>query len=102
MGLIREPLDVDFFVDPKPLTKKEQDLISEYIRKYKKKHAKNDKRSVRKIKNRRSEIDVKKKKELDVDFIQSKPLTKEEERKLSEFIKKRKAKKGKKTQRRAA
>lgn len=40
--------------------------------------------------------------ELDVDFIQSRPLTKEEERKLSEFIKKRKAKKGKKAHRRAA
>jgi len=24
MGLIREPLDVDFFVDPKPLTEKEK------------------------------------------------------------------------------
>ncbi len=33
------------------------------------------------------------KNELDVDFIQSKPLTKEEERALSEFIKKQKAKK---------
>jgi len=32
MGLIREPLDVDFFFDPKPLTKKEQQMISEFIR----------------------------------------------------------------------
>ena len=34
----------------------------------------------------------KKTKELDVDFIQSKPLTKDEEQKLSEYIKKLKEK----------
>jgi hypothetical protein len=33
------------------------------------------------------------KNELDVDFIQSRPLTKEEEKSLSEFIKKLKSKK---------
>jgi hypothetical protein len=32
MGLIREPLDVDFFVDPKPLTEKEKKMISEFIK----------------------------------------------------------------------
>ena len=32
MGLIREPLEVDFFVDPKPLTKKEQKMISDFIK----------------------------------------------------------------------
>ena len=32
MGLIREPLDVDYFVDPKPLTEKEKKLISDYIK----------------------------------------------------------------------
>jgi hypothetical protein len=32
MGLIKEPLDVDFFVDPKPLTKAERKLISDYIK----------------------------------------------------------------------
>ncbi|MCF8366686.1 MAG: hypothetical protein K9H16_12935 [Bacteroidales bacterium] len=32
MALIREPLDVDFFVDPKPLTKEERKLISDYIK----------------------------------------------------------------------
>ena len=32
MGLIREPLDIDFFVDPKPLTKNEIKLISDYIK----------------------------------------------------------------------
>ena len=32
MGLIREPLEVDFFFDPKPLTKKEQQMISDFIK----------------------------------------------------------------------
>jgi hypothetical protein len=32
MGLIREPLDVDFYVDPKPLTKEDQKMISDYIK----------------------------------------------------------------------
>lgn len=35
MGLIKEPLNVDFVVDPKSLTQKEKDAISQYIRKYK-------------------------------------------------------------------
>lgn len=32
MGLIKEPLDVDFVVDPRPLTKQEELAISEYIK----------------------------------------------------------------------
>ncbi|MFI5140445.1 MAG: hypothetical protein ACHQIM_21680 [Sphingobacteriales bacterium] len=32
MGLIKEPLDVDFVVDPRPLTKKEELTISEFIK----------------------------------------------------------------------
>jgi len=32
MGLIKEPLDVDFVVDPRTLTKKEELAISEFIR----------------------------------------------------------------------
>ena len=32
MGLIREPLDVDFIVDPRPLTKAEEKAISDFIR----------------------------------------------------------------------
>lgn len=32
MGLIKEPLEIDFFVDPKPLTEKERKLISNYIK----------------------------------------------------------------------
>ena len=32
MGLIKEPLEVDFFVDPKPLTKQDQKMISDFIK----------------------------------------------------------------------
>ena len=39
MGLIKEPLDVDFLVDPRPLTKKEQLAISEFIKADKAKRA---------------------------------------------------------------
>ena len=40
MGLIKEPLDVDFYVDPRPLTKEERGKISQHIREYKAKMAK--------------------------------------------------------------
>lgn len=39
MGLIREPLDVDFTVDPHVLTDAEKTAISKYIRDYKLKGA---------------------------------------------------------------
>ncbi len=32
MGLIKEPLDVDFYVDPRPMTKEDEKAISEYIK----------------------------------------------------------------------
>ncbi len=32
MGLIKEPLDVDFAVDTRPLTKAEENVISDFIR----------------------------------------------------------------------
>lgn len=32
MGLIKEPLDVNFIVDPRPLTKAEEKAISNFIR----------------------------------------------------------------------
>ncbi|MBD0298665.1 MAG: hypothetical protein ICV84_26270 [Flavisolibacter sp.] len=35
MGLIKEPLDVDFYFDPRPLTKEEREKISQFIREYK-------------------------------------------------------------------
>lgn len=40
MGLIREPLDVDFFVDPRPLTEKEEKMISDFIKADKEKRKK--------------------------------------------------------------
>ena len=39
MGLIKEPLDVDFVVDSRPLTKEEQLAISEFIKADKAKRA---------------------------------------------------------------
>jgi len=48
MGLIREPLEFDFFVDPKPLTKKDIKLISDYIK------ADKEKRSKRKASSKKS------------------------------------------------
>ena len=32
MGLVREPLDVDFYVDSRPLTKEDRKMISDYIK----------------------------------------------------------------------
>ena len=32
MGLIREPQDVDFVVDPRPLTERERKMISDFIK----------------------------------------------------------------------
>ncbi|GAB4040193.1 hypothetical protein [Spirosoma gilvum] len=32
MGLIKEPLDVDFVVAPKPLTQAEEKVINDFIR----------------------------------------------------------------------
>lgn len=54
--------------------------------------------------NKKTEAMSKKKqnKELDVDFIQSRPLTKEEEKGLSEFIKKLKEKDKKSSLRKVA
>lgn len=40
MGIIREPLDVDFVVDPRPLTKEEQAAVSVFIKADKAKKAK--------------------------------------------------------------
>ena len=53
MGLIKEPLDVDFVVDPRPLTKKEQLAISEFIKADKEKRTLLEKRTKRtKTKNK--------------------------------------------------
>lgn len=44
MGLIKEPLDVDFVVDPRPLTPKEELTISEFIKADKAKRASSEKK----------------------------------------------------------
>jgi hypothetical protein len=36
MGLIKEPKDVDFYVDPRVLTKEEQKMVSDFIKSDKK------------------------------------------------------------------
>jgi hypothetical protein len=38
MGLIKEPKNVDFYVDPRPLTIEEQKKISDFIKADKKKN----------------------------------------------------------------
>ncbi len=45
MGLIREPLNVDFVVDPRPLTKEEELAISEFIKADKAKRKLKEKRA---------------------------------------------------------
>ena len=40
MGLIKEPIDVDFVVDPRSLTKAEEKAISDFIRADKEKRKK--------------------------------------------------------------
>jgi hypothetical protein len=47
MGLIKEPLEVDFVVDPRPLTKKEELAISAFIKADKEKRALIEKRPTR-------------------------------------------------------
>jgi hypothetical protein len=46
MGHIKEPLEVDFIVDPRPLTKAEEKAISDFI------HADKEKRKVKEHKKR--------------------------------------------------
>lgn len=61
MGLIKEPLEVDFFVDPKPLTKQDQKMISDFIKadKAKRNPKKNtNKASIRKHRLANSQADV--------------------------------------------
>jgi len=40
MGLIKEPLDVDFYVDPRPMTKEDEKAISDFIKADKMKRSK--------------------------------------------------------------
>ena len=50
MGLIREPIGVDFIVDSRPLTEDEKSAISEFIRtdKEKRRHRELQKRTISK------------------------------------------------------
>ncbi len=54
MALIKEPLDVDFVVDPRPLTKAEEKAITDFIRadKEKRKLKERKKKTSSKQKNR--------------------------------------------------
>lgn len=59
MGLIREPLDVDFEFDPRPLTEKEKEQISNYIKAYKENQsvkAKSVKQKLKTVKSRKKQI----------------------------------------------
>jgi hypothetical protein len=57
MGLIKEPLDVDFLFDPRPLTKKEESTISEFIKADKEKRALLEKRRTKlNVKNKTKAI----------------------------------------------
>lgn len=57
MGLIKEPLNVDFVVDPRPLTEKERKMISDFIKADKLKKAKMTDR-IKKSQKRRSRTKV--------------------------------------------
>jgi hypothetical protein len=46
MAHIKEPLDVDFFVEPQPLSDVERKMISAHIQNYKKKNAEKNKPKV--------------------------------------------------------
>ena len=53
MGLIREPLDVDFVVESRPLTKAEEKAISDFIKADKEKRKKvEDKKRIKKSKSK--------------------------------------------------
>ena len=57
MGLIKEPLNVDFVVDPRPLTEKERRMISDFIKADKLKRTKTIDR-LKKSQKRRTRIKV--------------------------------------------
>jgi hypothetical protein len=56
MGLIKEPLDVDFTVDPRPLTKAEQKAISDFIKADKEKRLAKAKRIIKHKKKRNDKV----------------------------------------------
>ncbi len=83
---VKESKEMDLFIKSDPLTEDARKEISTYIKQYKQTAKKKKKSDVNVVK-------VKKKRnthELDVDFIQSRPLTKKEEAAISAYIKKSK------------
>jgi hypothetical protein len=58
MGLIREPEGVDFVVKSRPLTKKEEELLSKFIREHKAKRLK--KLSAKKTSSKRTTLKTRK------------------------------------------
>lgn len=46
MGLIKEPLEIDFVVESRPLTKDEKKAISEFIKADKEKRSAENKRAI--------------------------------------------------------
>jgi len=56
MGLIKEPLDVDFIVDPRPLTEAEQKAISHFIKADKEKRLAKNKRIIKHKKKRNEKV----------------------------------------------
>jgi hypothetical protein len=51
MGLIREPLEVDFEFESQPLTVEEKKKISSYIKEFKAKNSEKKNRIIRRLKN---------------------------------------------------
>jgi hypothetical protein len=56
MGLKKEPIDVDFVVDPRPLTRAEEVAISEFIKADKAKRAARSKRGQKKVDLKKSKV----------------------------------------------
>ena len=54
MAHIKEPLGIDFYVEPKALTIKEKETISKHIREYKAKIAKRENRRTNAVSKKKS------------------------------------------------
>ena len=57
MGLIKEPLDVDFEVEPRPLTKTEEKAISDFIKADKEKRSAKNKISTKRKSKQTGKVD---------------------------------------------
>lgn len=58
MGHIKEPVDVDFVINSRPLTKEEEIAISNYISAYKAKHSKRNASSRKTTRTSRKKITI--------------------------------------------